>query len=173
MSGTLSPRWSTATCTNISEPRSSTVRIRAESGPSPIWTASGRKPTVTFPPASPAAAALAPRHRLHLVVCYVNGGHAEAVLELYHLGARLHPQLRVEVRERLVHEVDGGLPDDRAPHRHTLALATREVLRLAVEERFEIEDLGGFVHAGRALFLGHTVLLQREAHVLRDAELRV
>ena len=79
--------------------------------------------------------AVAHRHRLDLVVRDVDGRHAQAVLQLDDLGARLHAQLRVEVGERLVHQVDRRLADDRAPHRHALALAAREGLRLAVEIR--------------------------------------
>ena len=47
------------------------------------------------------------------------------------LGARLHAQLRVEVGERLIHQEDGWLADDRAPKGDALALAAGELLRLA------------------------------------------
>ena len=46
---------------------------------------------------------LAHRHRLDLVVRHVDRRDAELALELDELGAHLHAQLRVEVRERLVH----------------------------------------------------------------------
>ncbi len=48
--------------------------------------------------------AVAHRHRLDLVVRDVDGRDAEIRLELRDLGAHLHAQLRVEVRERLVHQ---------------------------------------------------------------------
>ena len=85
--------------------------------------------------------AVAHRHRLDLVVRHVDGRHREPLLQLDELGARLHAQLRVEVRERLVHQVDLRVPDDRAAHRDALALAAGEVPRLAVEVRLEIEEL--------------------------------
>jgi hypothetical protein len=61
----------------------------------------------------------------------VDGRHAEAVLQIDDLGAGLHAQLRVEVRQRLVHEIDRRLPHDRAAHRDALALAAGEVAGLA------------------------------------------
>ena len=44
-------------------------------------------------------------------------------------------QLRVEVRQRLVHQADRRLGDDRAAERDALLLAAGELRRLAVEQR--------------------------------------
>jgi hypothetical protein len=57
------------------------------------------------------------------------------------LGAHAHAQLRVEVRERLVHEERLRLAHDRAAHRDALALAAGERGRLAVEQLVEAEQL--------------------------------
>jgi len=54
------------------------------------------------------------RHRLDLVVGHVDRRRPEIVLELCDLGAHLHAQLRVEVRERLVHQEDLRLADNGA-----------------------------------------------------------
>ena len=78
--------------------------------------------------------AVAHRHRLDLVVRDVDRRHAELVLQARDLGAHVHAELRVEVRERLVHQVGLGLAHDRAAHRDALALAARERARLALEE---------------------------------------
>ena len=48
--------------------------------------------------------AVAHRHRLDLVVRDVDRRHAEALLQGLDLAAHVDAQLRVEVRERLVHE---------------------------------------------------------------------
>ncbi len=48
--------------------------------------------------------AVAHRHRLDLVVGDVDGRRAEALVQPRDLGAGLHAQLGVEVRERLVHQ---------------------------------------------------------------------
>ena len=114
--------------------------------------------------------AIAHRHRLDLVVRDVHGRHREALLQLDELRPRLHAQLRVEVRERLVHQIDLWVADDGASHRDSLPLATGEVPWLPVEVRLEIEQLRRFAHPLEALFLRHALLLQREAHVGRDVE---
>ena len=90
---------------------------------------------------------VAHRHRLDLVVRDVDGRHGQALLQLDELGAGLDAQLRVEVRERLVHQVDLRVPDDRPAHRDALTLAAREVARLAVEVGLEIEQLGRLANA--------------------------
>ena len=61
------------------------------------------------------------------------------------LRAHLHPQLGVEVGERLVEEEDLGPAHDGAAHGHALALAAGELLGLAVEQRLDAQDLGGLV----------------------------
>ena len=53
-------------------------------------------------------------------------------MEARDLGPGLDPQLGVEVGERLVHEEDGRLADDRPAERDALALAASELLRLAL-----------------------------------------
>ena len=90
--------------------------------------------------------ALAERHRLRLVVRDVERRHAEPPVELHQLGAHLDAQLRVEVRERLVHEERLRMPHDRAPHRDALALAARELARLAPQQLVEPEQSRGLVH---------------------------
>lgn len=70
-----------------------------------------------------------------MVVGHVHRGHGEPALQLDEFGAGLDAQLGIEVRQRLVHQVHLRAPDDRPSHGHPLALATRQVLRLAVELR--------------------------------------
>ena len=84
--------------------------------------------------------AVAHRHRLDLVVRDVDRGHAEPALELVDLGAQLDAELRVQVRERLVHQEGLRLTHDRAPHRHALALPARERAGLSLQELLDLED---------------------------------
>ena len=113
------------------------------------------------------------RHRLDLVVGHVHGRHGEAGLQLGELGTGLHPQLGVEVRERLVHQVHLRPAHDRPSHGDALTLAAGQVLRLAVEVRLEIEDPRRLANLDDPLGLRHTLLLEREPHVLGHGELRV
>ena len=117
--------------------------------------------------------AVAHRHGLDLVVGDVDRGDAEATLQRGDLGAGLHAQLGVEVRQRLVHEEDLRLADDRAAHGHALALPTGEGLRLALEVGLEVEDLGGLLDALVDLGLVHAGDLQGEAHVVGHRHVRV
>ena len=59
-------------------------------------------------------------------------------------GPGLDAQLGVEVGEGLIQEEDGRLADDRTPEGHTLALATGELLWLAVQEVVKLDHLGRF-----------------------------
>ena len=79
--------------------------------------------------------AVAHRHRLDLVVGDVDRRRPDLPLQSLDLAARLRPQLRVEVRERLVHQENLRLAHDRPPERDALALSSRELARLAVEQR--------------------------------------
>ena len=97
---------------------------------------------------------LAQRHSLGLVVRHVDGRHPEAPVQLRERGAHADAQLRVEVRQRLVHQERPRLANDRAAHRDALPLAAGELRRLAVEEVREAEHLGDLLDAPRASTFG-------------------
>ena len=103
----------------------------------------------------------------------VHGRDVELALDARDLRAHLHAQLRVEVRERLVHEEDLGLAHDRAPHRHPLPLAAGELPRLAVEMVGEADDLRGLRDPLLRFLLRHFAQLQREPDVLRNRHVRI
>ena len=75
------------------------------------------------------------RHGLDLVVGDVERRRRQARLQLDDVGPGLHAQRGVEVGQRLVHQEDEGLAHDGPGQRHPLALAARELSRLAVEQR--------------------------------------
>ena len=84
---------------------------------------------------------LAERHRLDLVVRHVDRGDAEAVVKLLQRGAHADAELRVQVRERLVHQERLRLPRDRPAHRHPLALAAGELAGPTFEQVVQAEQL--------------------------------
>ena len=88
---------------------------------------------------------VAERQRLGLVVGDVDRRRLEALLDPRDLGAHLHAQLGVEVRQRLVHQEHARVADDRAAHRDALALAAGQVGGLALEVLLEVEDPRGLV----------------------------
>src|SRR5262249_56130051 len=64
-------------------------------------------------------------HRLGLVVRHVHRGGAEPALQPGDGGAHLHPQLGVQVGQRLVHQERLPAAHDPPAHGHPLALAAR------------------------------------------------
>ena len=68
---------------------------------------------------------VAERQRLGLVVRDVDRRRPQPLLDAGDLGPHLDPQLGVEVREGLVHQKHARVANDRATHRHPLALAAR------------------------------------------------
>ena len=83
------------------------------------------------------------------------------------ISARICAQLRVQVRERLVHEEGGRLADDGAAHRDSLALAAGEGARLALQELLEPEHARGLLDPLLDLLLGHLLQLQAERRCCR------
>jgi hypothetical protein len=112
-------------------------------------------------------------HRLDLVVGDVHGGHAQPALQRGDLRAGRRPKLRVQVGQWLVHEEHLRFADDRASHRDALALSAGERLGFAVEERFQVQQLRRVLHPATNISFGHTCDLQREAHVVGHAHVRV
>ena len=98
---------------------------------------------------------------------------AELALEAGDLGPHLRAQLRVEVGQRLVHQEDLRLADDRAPHRHPLALTARERPRLAPQQRVQLEQLRDALDARSDLRLRESARAKRERQVVEDAHVRV
>ena len=116
---------------------------------------------------------VAHRHRLDLVVRDVQRRDLELVLDAGDLRPHLDAELRVEVRQRLVHQERLRLADDRPPHGHALPLATRQRLGLALEELVQTEDVRGLADAPIDLGLRQLAQLQTERHVVVDRHVRV
>ena len=100
--------------------------------------------------------------------------HAEPALDAKHFTAHLHAQLRVEIGERLVHQEDRGLTDERTSHRHTLTLTAGELPRTAVEHLGEPEMTeGGLTHPTVALGLADAAHRERETDVVVRRQMRI
>ena len=83
------------------------------------------------------------------------------------LGAHLHPQLGVEVGERLIEQEHLRLTHERAAHRHALALTTRELRRAAFQQLVEAEHPRHLAHPAVDLGAGDAALTQRVGEVAR------
>jgi hypothetical protein len=115
----------------------------------------------------------AQRHRLDLVVGHIDGGHPQPVVQRRQLPPHRHPQLRIQIAQRLIHQVRLRIAHDRAPHRHPLPLPPTERRGLAVQERFQGQHPGGLLHPPVLLFLGRLAQLQAERQVLPHRHMRI
>ena len=75
----------------------------------------------------------------------------EPLVQPLDLDAQLGAQLGVEVRQRLVEQEDADLAHQRAADRDALALAARQLGRLAVEQLGDLQHLGGRARRGAAI----------------------
>ena len=82
-------------------------------------------------------------HGFDLVVGDIDRGGLQPLMQFLDLGAHLHPQLGVEVRQRLVEQEHLRIAHDRAAHGDALALAARELARIAFQQCGQPEDFGG------------------------------
>ena len=94
-------------------------------------------------------------------------------MELGDLQAHLHPERRVEVRQRLVEQEGLGLAHDGAPDGHALALAAGELARLAVEIVRQIQHRGRLLHLLADGLLGHAGHLEAEADIAAHAHMGI
>ncbi len=116
---------------------------------------------------------VAHRHCLDLVVGDVHRGDREFALQGGDLGTHLHAQLRVEVRQRLVHQERGRLTNDRSAHGDTLTLAAGELTGLAVEVVLQLQDGSSLADPGVDLLFGDLGELEREADVVVHGHVRI
>jgi len=66
-----------------------------------------------------------------------------------------------------------GLAHDGAADRHALALAAGQVLGLALQQVFDVQDLGCLHHAALDLRFRHLGQLQPEGHVVEQVHVRI
>ena len=84
-----------------------------------------------------------------------------------------HAQRGVEVGERLVEEEDPRVADDGAADGHALALAAGELLRQAVEQVVDLQQLGRLHHPRLDVVGAGLLQLHAEGHVVVDLHVRV
>jgi hypothetical protein len=116
--------------------------------------------------------AVGERQRLLLVVGHVHGRDAELALELPDLAADLHPDLGVEVGQRLVQQQDVRVEHEGTRQRHPLLLAPGELAGVPALEAGEIDLAQPLGHARRDLGGGELAQLEAVGHVARHRHVR-
>ncbi len=89
-------------------------------------------------------------------------------MQLDDLGTRGNPQLRIQIRERFVHQEDIRLAHNRSAKGHPLALSPGELFGLAFEQLLQAQDFSGLLHARVDLLCGDMVQLEPESHIVKD-----
>ncbi|MNQ71881.1 hypothetical protein D3C85_865680 [compost metagenome] len=112
-------------------------------------------------------------HCFDLVMGDVHRGCAQPLVQRLDLGAHLHAQLGVEVRQRLVEQESLRLPHDGPAHGYALALAARELARVPLQQLAQAQRVGRLLHAAGDLVFRDALDLQAEAQVLRHGHVRV
>jgi hypothetical protein len=88
-------------------------------------------------------------------------------------GAHLNPELRIEIRQRLVEKKYLGIANDGPAHRHTLTLPSRELLRVAIQQICKTQDLSCSDDFCTDFGLRNTLKLERKAHILGHSHVRI
>ncbi len=112
------------------------------------------------------------RHRLLLVVRDVDERDPDLVLDPLQLHLHVLAQLEVERAERLVEEKHARVVHERSPEGDTLLLASRELLRLALRESGQSDELEHLGDASSQLILGDALALEPERDVVLDRHVR-
>jgi hypothetical protein len=99
-----------------------------------------RRPDLLDPPAVEHRDPVRDRHRLLLVVRDQHGRDVDLVVQAAQPLAQLGAHLGVERAERLVEQQHARLDGERARQRHPLALAARELIRVALRVAAEADD---------------------------------
>ena len=89
-----------------------------------------------------------------------------------HVLPRLVAELGIEVRERFVVEVDGGVTHHRPRQRHPLPFAAAQLARLPLEQMVDAECAGGLIDARPDLLPRRVSRAQPIGDVLEDRQMR-
>ena len=112
-------------------------------------------------------------HSFYLVVCNVDKGRAELLVQTGDLRSHCRTKLCVKVGERLVEKKYLRLTNDSTSERNSLTLTARKSLGLSLEILSDAEDLCRFHYFFVDLIVGHMNRAQRERHVLIYAHVRI
>ena len=116
--------------------------------------------------------AIAHGESLLLIMGDEDEGDTEAFLKLLELSAHLGPEFCVQRTQRLVEQKDLGFADDSTCQRHTLALASGELRRLAISEFLQRRHLNDSIDTPLDIRGGQLLHSQAKGNVFVDGEVR-
>lgn len=116
---------------------------------------------------------VAHRHRLGLVVRYVDKGRAQSFMQAGNLRAHRGTQLGIQVGQRLVQQEYIRVAHHSASQCDTLTLAAGQRLRLAVQQMLQIQNFSYFMNLPVDFVLRHLLKRQSERHILVNRHMRI
>ena len=106
-------------------------------------------------------------------MCYIDDGCAQSVMQLGNFGTHLDTKFGVQVGQRLVHQENTGITDNRTTHGDTLSLAAGKSFRLTVKQVLQIQDLSCLFNGFFNLILRNLAELQTKCHVVKYGHMRI
>src|SRR5450756_362167 len=98
---------------------------------------------------------------------------AKLRVQLFDLGAHLHPEFCVQVGQRLVEQEHLRVAHDGAAHGYALALAARELARVALKVLHQSQNVSRHLDALAHFLAALAGELHREGHVVEHGHVRV
>ena len=84
------------------------------------------------------------RHRFNLIMGDIHNGRTKFAMQPHQLGAHLHAQFCIQIRQRFIKQNHFGSFHNSAADRHALTLPARQRRWLAVQQMLQFEHFGGF-----------------------------
>src|SRR5262249_34254408 len=109
-------------------------------------------------------------HRLYLVMSDINRCVAGFVMQVQQLHTHSYAQFCVEIGKRFVKQEKFWLFHDASADRHSLALASRKLLRLALQELIQMQEFRRTIDPCPKLRLRHTGQLQAKSNVVENIQ---
>src|SRR5260221_328640 len=97
----------------------------------------------------------------------------DTTVQLDDLGTRGDTQLRIQIRERFIHQEDIRLTHNRSTKGHPLALSTGELFGLAFEQVLQAQDFSRLLHARGDVLCGEMAQLEPESDIVKDVHVWV
>jgi hypothetical protein len=94
-------------------------------------------------------------------------------METLQFFARAGPELGIQVRKRFIEQEDRRLAHDGARKSHSLALASGQLTRFALQQMIDAEQRCGPLHFFFVGVLGNFLCFQRKSDVLVNREMRI
>ncbi len=104
---------------------------------------------------------------------HIDGSHTERALQPAQLDPCFHPELSVEVRQRLIEQKQAWLAHDRACERAALLLPARQLAGAACQQMIDGDFGGSIVHRALDLVARRADHLQREADIFGHRHVRI